>query len=232
MQLIGNKIFIRVTKESREGIYSKEIVRDNGEKVRLFINVPAKDDLDERKATLFVQTAIVEQVSPSIHHVKVGDTVIIDYTVCNDTAKFVSMEGEDEIYCIPATTTYHEERLVAYQNRKSRRDQIVYEKGDYDEISPLLGIIRGSEFISNDPYVFLEHESNVIHMVSAAGLLYTETKRVVKRNVLSVGDRSKSEYGLEVGVPITVADCDIFDVTIGGLTIQAVHDRDILLAHK
>src|SRR6202000_1679378 len=134
MKLTKDKVFIRITKNSRDSIFSKEITRDDGSKVRLWTNVEA-GEIDDRRATLFVQTGIVEAVAENISDILVGDIAIIDYKLCNLDDHIVYKDGDDVVYWLNAKTTYHHEDLIAYASRKGNRDQIAYLKGDYDNLS-------------------------------------------------------------------------------------------------
>lgn len=227
MKLIKDKVFIRITKDSRDSIFSKEITRDDGTKVRLWTNVEAMDN-DDRRFTLSVQTGIVEAIADNVEGVAIGDIAIVDYKLCNMDDRIVYKEGGDVVYWLTAKTIYHDEDLIAYANRKSPRDQIAYLKGDYDEVSMLLGVIAGDVIFAREPYVFLEHESNEISKVSDAGILYSETQRNYLRKVLASSKESQQRYRVYPGDEILVLDFDIFCVTIEGKTFDCIHDADIV----
>lgn len=229
MRLLHNKIFVRITKENRESIYTKKITRHDGTVVNLWKTIPVKDDVDERSSSLMVQTGIVEEASESIGWIKKGDIAILNYDLCNSKINFMYEDGEDTIYFIDVKTTYHEEDQIAYQNRRTRRDQIIFSRGDYDELSPLLGIVRGDELIANDPYVFFVNESNKVTKVSQAGIMFTETQKIFDREVLAVSGRSTKMYGVKKGDIIKVEDKDMFNIKISDdRFIDAINDMDIL----
>lgn len=227
MRLLKDKVFIRITKESRDGVFSKEITRHDGTKVKLYTNVEA-GEVDDRRATLFTHTGIVEAVSDNVKGVKVGDTAILDYKVCNLDDRIVSKNKNGTVYWLEAKTTYHDEDLIAYANRRSPRDQMAYAKGDYDNISMLLGVFRDDKILAREPYVFLDHESNTIAKVSAAGIIYSETQSHYQRTVLASSPESQKYYGLHPGDTILVHDYDVFLVKIGGMSFDVVCDADAL----
>ena len=233
MRVLKDKLFIRVTKQSSESIFSKEIIRNDGTKTRLYINVPATDNKDDRQSGLTVQTAIVEAVGEDIDWIKKGDTALINYDVYNSVERFMYKDGDDRIYFIEANTTYHKDTLVAYQTRKTKRDQIVHVKDEIDYQSVLLGIIRGDELIANDPYVFIENISNKKTMVSGAGLLYTQTEKIFDREVLAISKSSSERYGIKKGDLVKLDDFDIFNIKLDAdNTISAVNDADVLAILK
>lgn len=232
MKLLKDKVFVRITNDSREGIFSKEITRNDGTKVRLFTNVGAMD-MDDRRATLFIQTGIIEAVANNVEDVKVGDIAIIDYKLCNLDDRVVYKDDDGVVYWIEAKTTYHDEDLIAYANRRSPKDQIAYLKGDYDTVSMLLGVLRDDKIYTREPFIFLEHESNVISKVSPGGILYSQTQTNYQRKVLSSSKESQSKYGIFPGNILHVHDYDVFVVQIGDKAFDCIHDVDCLnLVHS
>jgi len=227
MKLLKDKVFIRITKNSRDGIFSKEITRDDGSTVRLWTNVEAMEN-DDRRATLFVQTGIVEAVADNIVDINVGDTAIIDYKLSNMDDHIVYKDGDDIIYWLDAKTTYHQEDLIAYASRRSPRDQVAYLKGDYDTLSMLLGVIRDNRIFPREPYVFLEHESNVVAKVGKAGILYTETLSHYQRKVLASPRESQEKYGINPGNSLLVHDYDVFMVKLENRQLECICDADAM----
>lgn len=230
MKLIKDKVFIRITKDQKDSIFSKEIVRDDGIKVKLWTNVEAGDN-DDRRATLFVQTGIVEAVAPNMAEIKVGDTAILDYRLCNMDDHIVYKDGEDIVYWLEARTTYHEDTLIAHASQKNPRDQIAYTKGDYENLSMLLGVFRGDKIYAREPFVFLEHESNNVSKVSPSGILYSETKNTYQRKVIASSPESQKNYGIHPGSAILVHDFDVFGVSFGGRQFDCICDGDSFALH-
>ena len=229
MQLLGNKIIVRFTNESIESIYmGKEITRDDGSKVRLFIATPAAADR-ERKAALTVQTAIVTHVSESITDIEVGDVAIVNYDLFNCEENIIEDKGDGgKSFFINAITTYHDSTHTAWANKKSKRDQMVYEKGDIEEASFLLGIIRNDKLIARSPFVFIDHTSNEREKVTGSGLIYTEKLKTFTRRVLSVGESTSEKKKIYEGDQILVADYDIFEITLFDKSIDCVYERDVI----
>lgn len=231
MKLLGDKIIVSFTNESIESIYQgKEITRDDGSKVRLFIATPAGDD-DDRKASLTVNTAFVTHVSEEVKGVQVGDLAIVNYNLFNSKNNLIEDRGGDGIsYWINATTTFHDSTHTAYANRKSKRDQIVYENGDIDEESFLLGIVRGQKLIARSPIVFIDHTSNEQEKVTGSGLIYTEKLHTFTRRVLAISDEASAKKRIVEGDQILVADFDIFEIKMDyyGKSIDAIFEKDII----
>ena len=188
----------------------------------MFINVEA-GETDDRRYTLNIQSAEVVAVSDEIKDIYPGDIALLDYLVSVDNEKNLIEKTDDyELRCINAVTTIHKEDQISYANRKTRRDQIIARKGEYDIISPVLGVIRGDELIARNPYIFLEHESNVKKRVSAAGLLYEEIEMVYERRVLSSGCED-----VEADDILILSDFDVFHVKAGERKLDVVFSRDV-----
>lgn len=228
MKLLGDKIIVRITKEGRESIFSKEITRKDGKKIKLFINVPALDDMDERKSRLFIQTGIVEQVSDKVKGIQVGDIALLDYQLCNSERNFVSKDDDGELYWLTATTTYHKDTLIANQTRRTKRDQIVHTKGDVNDLSMLLGIIRNENIIARRPYVFLENIPPTLVKTTGMGLVYQETQKVFSRNILAVDPETTKIFFINEGDSVMVNDADIFLIEFDGKRIDCIQDEDVL----
>lgn len=231
MRLLADKVFLRITNDNRESIYSKEITRNDGSKTRLFINVSA-DPMDERHNSLFVSTAIVEAVADSVKHIKVGDTALIDYTLCNDPSKLVYKDEKGEVYWTNANTTYHKEALIANQTQRSRRDQIVYSAGDIENISSIIGIIRDGILTANDPYVFLEHHSTVKSIITLGGIYMDKKETIFDRRVLAISENSAERTGISTGDIVKVNDPDIFLVKYDKYKVDCINDTDCLCLQK
>lgn len=239
--MLGDKVLILISASSIQDLYSKEITRNDGTKVRLWINVPA-GKADDRRSTLFVRTGKVINKGPDALNVRVGDIAILSYEAFNDETKIietsVSQTEEDErVIWVHANTTYHEDDFVAYADRrlvpgnarqmiKQKRDQIVWKRGDIDEVSQVLGWIRGDQLIANDPYVFLNHEEPNKIITTNAGIMYSERQIVLEREVMAVSPRNK--YRITPGLKILVFECDTFDIDYDGKKVTCANDSDIL----
>jgi co-chaperonin GroES (HSP10) len=232
MQLLGDKVLIRFTKENRESIFSKWVTQNDGTKIQLFLSVDV-DAADERKSGLFVQTGIVEAVARSVRNILVGDTAIVDYMLCNDESKFVWEEDNgDKIYWTNAQTTFHRFDEIVYANRRTKHDTIVAKKGDIDELSSVYGIIRADQLIARQPFVFLQHEDNVIKKTTAMKIVYEEREESFERNVLASSEESERRYGLRVGDRVLVNDRDIFALKLDGQKVDCIMDMDIIGCRK
>lgn len=242
MQVIGDKVLIRFTNEAKESIFSKWIQRDDGSKVQLFINVDA-DSGDERKMGLFVQTGIIEDFGKGyyckytgdfmpVKNLQKGDIAIVDYMLCNDESRIFYKDESGDVFWTNAITTYHEKEEIVYANRRTPRDTIIAKKGDIDVLSALYGVIRGDELIARPPFIFLNHEPNVIQKVTAMHIVYKEEEKVFTRKVLSCSPESTKKYVIENGDEILVRDEDIFSIKLENRKIDCVMDMDVLMGRK
>lgn len=230
MKLLGDKIIVRFTPESIESILmGKEITREDGSKVRLFIATPANDD-EDRKSELMVQTAVVTHVSEDITDIQIGDVAIVNYDLFNSKNNKIGDHDEEGglSFWLNASTIYHTDTKVAYANKKSKRDQIVYQAGDIDEMSFLLGLIRNDKLIARSPIVFVDHTSNEVARVSGSGLIYTEKLKVFDRRILAISEETSKKKNIHEGDKILVADFDIFEIKMNGKSIDAIYENDVI----
>jgi co-chaperonin GroES (HSP10) len=251
LKMLGDKVLVRISDKSIQDIYSKEITRNDGTKTKLFLTVPASDK-DDRQSQLFVRTGVVISVGPGRYHpetgdrmempnIKNGDTVILSYEVFNDEKNFVGMDGEDKVVWVSANTIYHTADKWAYADRsmtlgrdrsgqpkmfKNDKDQLVWRKGDIDEISQIIGMIRGDKLIANDPYIFLNHAPTQREAKTKSGIIHTDKEEILERTVLATpGDKWK---GMKQGDTVLVSEVDTFDIVLSDKKLTCVNDTDIL----
>lgn len=237
-----DKIIIKITRESREALFTKKIKCDDGREIDLFTSeIP--DSADERHSQFFVSTGEVTHVGKNIKNIIPGDIAILNYLLDNDENIIVGYDGIDKLIATSPITVYCEKDEWARANRRvetdrqkknfgkkaSPKDVMISAKGDYEYMSDVIGVMRGNELIPCDPYVFLHHESSSIARVSDAGILYTEEQKYFSRKILSVPEDSESMYGIRKGDDVLVDDFDIFEATIKDRKISFINDRDVLL---
>lgn len=233
LKVLGDRVLVRISQKSIQDMYSKKIVRNDGTETRLFISVPA-DDKDDRKSQLFVRTGTAINTGRQVRNIKIGDTVILSYDAFNDERKFLGMEGDDRILWVHEGTTYHDKTLIAYADRQerngrrvNRKDQKVWERGDINEMSQVIGIIRGDKLIANDPYVFLNHQPHEIDRKTKSGIMYTDKEEILERTVLSVPGGGVW-YGMKEGDSVLVKESDVFDIILEDKKVTCVNDTDVL----
>lgn len=213
-----SKVLVRISKAAWEQLFFKKIIRDDGEEVHLFTRLEEKDGYEQKWAQN-VSVGQVMAVGSMVNNVHKDDLAILDYKVTNDPDCLVGMFNGDRMVCIPAITTYHEKN--AKRGRNMRR---AYRRGDMNVVSPLLGVVRKKELIAFDPYVFLEHKSNVIMLVNAAGLVVEQTEDIVTRKILAAPEDS----GYVSGETVMVKEMDLFTRQINDKEISTTEWKDIL----
>lgn len=212
------KVLIKCTKESFDNIFYKWIKRDDGSTVQLFTSIESDEGFDNR-FTQNVSCGTIVAVGTGVENILPSDTVIIDYMVYNSTDELIGFINGDRLVALDAKTTYHTEDAPPSINMRK-----AYVEGDFDEISKILGVVRNDKLIAFHPYVFLNHKSNVIQMVSAGGFLIEETEAIVTIEVLSASPDS----GYKDGDKVFIKDDDLFFRAIGGKTISVCFEKEIL----
>lgn len=217
---------MRFSKESIENIYlGKEITREDGSKVRLFLSVPANDE-DDKKAQQTVQVAVVDKIGEEVRGVEVNDLVIVNYNLLNLKDNFVSKDDSGIMCWLDADTIYHKDTRIAYANRKSHRDQIAWQKGDVEELGMLIAIIRKDKIYARAPYVLFEHTDPEIHKETKSGIIYKEQRQYLERRILAI---SENEHELKNGSKIIVYETDIFEIQLNDKSMDCCLEFDICL---
>lgn len=226
-------ILVKIRQRDRDALFSKFIKREDGTEVQLFVDLPPAPD-EHRASALFVSSGLIVAKGDNVHQFQVGDEAILDYTVDNEDTLVVGYDGGDKIVSLKANTTFVNEDKVMYANRKenkgkrvSQRDQILQKKGDYDEMSVVLGVVRNDKLIANEPYVFLEYEEPKIKIVTKSGIEYTEDRKMLTKKVLAVSENTRQKYGIEPGKTYIVDDFDVFDVKLNNGKVSCINDLDI-----
>jgi co-chaperonin GroES (HSP10) len=220
-------IIIKISKESRDNVFKRKFKNDAGEEMVLFLPTPT-EKLDANHSEYFVTCGEVYGVGAEVKNIFIGDIGIVNYQVDNDEEIIVGYEGEDKLIVIKPFTTRCEKEIVAYANRRSNRDQIVQSVGDYDELSQLIGIIRGEELIAIDPYIFLKHEETIVSKKTKSGIHYTEDEKIIKREILAISEESEKRTNLKKGQFVIMDDFDVFNATLEDRVVSCINDVDIM----
>ncbi len=222
-------VLIKISKESREALFTKKIRRNDGSVIDLVIQIPPDKD-EDKYSQLAVSCGEIMQVGANIQNVQCGDIAILDYKTDNDDTIIVGYEGEDKLIAVYGQTTRYESDYIIPENRKNKRPQIVWQRGDYEHMSELLGVVRGNQLISRDPYIFLNHENTLIEKATLSGIIYTVDEKILEREILAISEESKKRFGgnIKEGDKVLVDDFDIFTCQLDDRKISCVNDVDIM----
>lgn len=238
-------VLIKIKREEREALYNKKIRREDGEEVVLFIQGDkGKDDADSN--SIFVGFGEITAVGKNLKNIEKGDIGLISYLCDNDESIIVGYDGVDKIIAVKAITTRHKEKLMSYASRKPvldnkgkqvykdgklqvyNRDRIVFEKGDYDELSSLYGVVRDRELIAIEPYCFLEHKETKVMKVGRGGIITEEDEKIIQRKILSLSEESTDRIGVNISDNCLMDDFDVFICEVGGSKVSVINDIDLL----
>lgn len=217
-----DRVLIKITKGAWDSLFYKDVVRDDGTKVKLFTAIEESEGYDKRY-TQNVSVGYVVAAGANVKKVVSGDIAIIDYLTSNDTDNLVGFVNGDRLMSIVAETTYHDkDSLPGLDGRKA------FVKGDYNIISQLLGVVRNNKVIAFSPYVFLNHKSNLILKVLPNGQISKFKEDMSEREVLAAGDK----LSFKDGNKILLKEEDMFSRDIGGKEVSVMFERDILCKKK
>lgn len=213
-----NRVLIRITKKQIEDLISKDIVREDGTKAKLFFEPIHFEEGFERRFQQNISVGEVIGVGDDVEGIYVGDTAILDYLVSNLIDDCIGFVSGDQIISIIANTTYHQTSSPLINGRRA------WAKGDYDHISRILGLVRGEELIPFDPYVFMEYKPDYLKILSARGEAMREDAPVVDRVVISSPEGCFYRFGDR----IKLKKDDWFDREIAAHRIAVCFKNDIL----
>lgn len=213
-----DRLLIKITKKQIDDLISKEIIKEDGTKARLFFEPILHDPGYEAKFRQNVSVGEVIGVGGKIRGVLTGDVVILDYLVSSDDDDVVGFFNGDKIISILGNTTYHDTSAPIIHGHAG------WVKGDYDNISRILGVVRGDNLVPFDPYIFLEYKSDLLKIISIHGDKMRSQDKVYERTVLSSPENS--EY--KCGDIIRIKNQDIFERDVNGSKISIAFKNDIL----
>lgn len=213
-----DKILIKITKRQLENITSKMITRDDGKKIRLFTEPEFEKGFD-RRYQQNVSTGVILAVGENVKGIYASDLAIIDYLVSNNDDVLIGFLNGDQLCAIDARTVYH--TTDSKPDSKGRR---AFVKGDFEVISPLLGVVRRDKIIAFSPYVFLVPRSEKIVSVLPNGRIKETDEQMSEREVLAGSETSKYKDGDIIITPTL----NIFNRHIEGQEISVVFEKDIL----
>jgi hypothetical protein len=213
-----NRVLIKVTAKQMQDLISKEIVLEDGTKKRLFFEPILFDQGYERRFQQSVSVGEAVGVGVNVQNVEVGDTLILDYLTSNLTDHLIGFFNKDQLISVLAETTYHNTSSVLINGRRA------WAKGDFDNISMILGVVREDKLIPFDPYIFLEYQSDYLKILSMHGDSIRSKEPVVERVVLGSPDGCIYKCGER----IKIKKDDWFDREINGYKIAICFRQDVI----
>ena len=211
------KVLIKITQSEWNNLFSVWVTRHNGERVQLFTDVEEKAGY-ERRFKQNVSVGTVVAVGSKVSGILKGDIAIIDYLVTAQDDSLVGYQNGNRMVAIKAETTYHDSDSAPMFNMRK-----TYKKGDYDFLSPLIGVVRMGKIKAFSPYVFLKYQSNEKIMVGEGGLVREVEEGLCEREI--IGADTKSGYA--DGQKVLVHEMDLFSRHIDKKEISVVFENDI-----
>lgn len=214
-----NRVLIKISKKQIEDLVSKEIVKDDGTKVRLFFEHLHFSEGYDRRFQQNVSVGEVMGVGENVKGVQTGDVVILDYLVSNLIDDLIGYQRDgSQLISIIAHTTYHQNSSVLINGRRA------WAKGDFDHISRILGVVRGDKLIPYDPYVFIEYVSDYLKILNARGEAARSNEVVIDRVVIAAPEG----VDYRCGDRIKIKKDDWFDREVADRKIAICFKSDIL----
>lgn len=214
-----DKILIKITKDEWNDLFSVWITRHDGERVQLFKDTEEEAGY-ERRFRQNLSVGNIVGIGRNVKGVLKGDLAILDYLVTGNDESIVGFHYGNKMIVIPAFTTYHEnDASPLIDGRKT------YKKGDYDVLSPLLGVVRMGKLLPFRPYVFLKHENPSKMRVTESGLSIEEEDDICQREVIG----AHKDSGYFDGDKVLLKEANLFTRVIDGKEISVIFEEDILM---
>jgi hypothetical protein len=212
------KVLIKITRKQFSDLFSKWITRDDGSKCQLFIDIEESDGYD-RKFTQNVSVGIVVAVGEKVEGIYPGDIAIIDYLVSTGSDALIGFVNNDMLVAVNAKTKYH--TFDALPNIDGRK---AFVTGDYDDLSPILGVIRGGKAVAFSPYIFLVHKTNKLIKILPNGQMVEIPEEIATREVVS----ASNESGYRDGDSVVLKELDLFSRIIDNKELSICYEAEIL----
>jgi len=212
------RVMIKITQGEWDALFTVNVRRADGSVVSLFTDVEESEGFEGRLQQNLSVGAIVAAGS-KVEGILKGDIAIIDYLVTGNDDNLIGVTNGKRLIAIPAKTTYHTDDAAPFVDGKK-----AWVKGDYDTVSPLLGVVRMGKLIARRPYVFLSYESASQLKVAKTGMMYEETEPICTREVLS----AHPDSGMKEGDKVKLREADLFFRHIAGKTISVIFEEDII----
>jgi len=213
-----DRLLIKITAADWGNLFSVWIRRNDGSQVQLFTDME-EDAAYEKRFQQNVSVGTIVAAGTNVEGILKGDVAIIDYLVTGADDSLIGVTNGNRLIAIPAKTTYYTEDALPYVDGKK-----AWVVGDYDIVSPLLGVVRMGKLIARRPYVFLKYEKAEQLKVSASGAMYEETEPICTREVIS----AHPDTGLKDGDKVALREANLFFRLIDGRTISVIFEEDIL----
>jgi hypothetical protein len=211
------RVLIKITQHEWSSLFSVKVRRNDGTEVDLFTDLEEQEGF-ERKFQQNVSVGTIVAAGTKVTGILKGDVAIIDYLVTGSDDSMVGTVNGNRLVSIIAQTTYHTESALPYVDGKK-----AWVEGDYDTVSPLLGVVRMGKLIARRPYVFLKYESASQIKVAESGAMYEETEPICTREVLS----AHPDSGYKEGDKVVLKEANLFFRLIDGKTISVIFEEDI-----
>lgn len=212
------RVLIKITKSEWNDLFSVWITRHDGIRVQLFSDVEEEEGF-ERRFKQNVSVGSVVAAGTDTTGLMKGDVAIIDYLVTGNDDALIGYQNGNRLVAIRAHSTYHDkDSIPMLDGRKT------WKVGDFDFLSPLLGVVRMGKIKAFHPYVFLKYEPAYKMAVGKSGMMKMSVDDVCVREVIAAHPSS----GYQDGDKVYIKESDLFSRFIDKKEISIVFEQDIM----
>lgn len=240
--VMANRVLIRIANKDRDSQFIKHIVKDDGSTSFIYVNSKYKmeavqggsqrlvelDAADDRSSNYFARTGEILAVGVGVEGIEKGDIAILDYKVDNDDSINVGGDETGKWVTPIAVTSYIKEDVIAPANRQFPKDRIMAKKGEIDNVSDIIGVIRDGNVHAIAPYVFMKFVPPSAEKKTFSGIIYDEPTRILETKILSASKYSMEFYGIGDGATIKVKETDTFKIEVNNAIYLVCNDIDVI----
>ena len=212
------KVLAKITKGEWDALFSINIKRADGTIAKLFTDVEENEGYEKRFQDN-VSVGTIVAVGSKLKGIQKGDVAILDYLVTGTNDSLVGYHKGHKTVAIPANTTYH-----TSDSTPQLDGRLTWKKGEFDQISPLLGVVRMKKLYARSPYVFLEYQNPAKLNIAASGVMAEVVDDVCVRRVIG----ASADSGYKDGDEVYLKEETLFSRQLDGKEISVVFEQDIM----
>lgn len=228
LKLTENKIRVRISEADRQSLFQKTVLSDKGKEIFIITDVQAQDDQD-RFYSQTVNMGIVIDVADDVTSIKKDDILWFDNLVDSGEGIIIEVNKDYKDVVIIAEHTYHKNDYLIPPHKNQIRPQWVWRKGDMDQMSRIVGIVRDGVIMAPKGYVIAEYHDDNRDIKKIPGLEYDiKTSIAVPRKIMV----PHQDSGYIPGMYVMVDRTKVMTYDFGRYNCDIFFEEDILMSFE
>lgn len=157
MRVKPKHVLVRLSKADRRSLFEKPILLPDGRSAFMTIEEEAGKNFD-KSYSQSVSVGTILAVGSEVTIAKPGDIALLDYIVDHTENFRISNDNGDKLVSISTETKFYKADLIIDANRRTPKPTPVHKKGELEEATLLIAVVRRGTIYPLFPYVFLNHK--------------------------------------------------------------------------